>query len=210
MMQRVYGIAFAILICTSCSRTESSSIYESTTAGLRLSYNNQWVASDDLKARNVVDAAESRGLRTEGMAEAMSNVALYLVRPTSSGGISRNANIMLMLVPVPAELCSEINTESYVAEDAREYVLSLPNARLEPGSHFALHGVIGYTVSLKLQDRVATQHRYIYCANNHYAVLQSTSSDGDGERAVRDVLSTLVFTNAPNYSLKRTDQSLRD
>ena len=181
------AFAFVAIVLSGCAPRQAS--YSNPELGLALSYPADWKKIDRAMMAKGVDRVKGE-LPTEGAAEAMDFVVFGIGKPMDSG----NPNFMVMKVPVSAAECAGINQPAFEADESREYLASLPGARMASSRHVAIPGLRGYTTEFQLKDRRFLQHRYWSCRRGNAMVMQSTSSSPRAEQELRKILASVRVT----------------
>lgn len=181
----------AFLACTCAALTLSGcgpqpTTYANPELGLTLSYPADWKTIDRATMTKGVEHVKGR-LPTEGVAEAMDAIVFGIGKPMDSG----NPNLIVMKVPVSAAQCEGVNQPAFEAAESKEYLASLPGARMASPRHVSVQGLRGYSTEFRLEDRLFLQHRYWSCKGGKAMVMQSTSSSPKAEEELRKILASI-------------------
>lgn len=183
----LFACTFAALTLSGCGPQPTT--YSNPELGLTLSYPADWKTIDRATMTKGVENVKGR-LPTEGVDEAMDAVVFGIGKPMETG----NPNLMVMKVPVSAAQCEGINQPAFEAAESKEYLASLPGARMASPRHVPVQGLHGYSTEFQLKDRLFLQHRYWSCKGGNAMVMQSTSSSPRAEEELRRILASIRVT----------------
>jgi hypothetical protein len=185
------GTMFAAISTAGCDPARPES-YANPSIGLSLTYPSDWTTS--LSKEVASKGAKQVGLELDP--DELNGVFEHLVfgisKPFQAKGFSDNANLLVLAFQVDSTAeCESVERQGFQADEAKDYLTTLPKGHLVPAKHFSAPGLHGYSAEFSLKDRIVLQHRYWYCHGKQAVLMQSTTATPEAEKAIREILRTI-------------------
>lgn len=196
MKKILLALLASVLVC-SCSKQRSPQTYDNPTIGLRLNYPGSWqVMKKEILNDAIATAEDKMAISQETVditKELAPSIILTLAKPQKIGGVDRNPNINVLVIPIPKEEWKDIDLDTLIQEQIAHIKVSIPGAEVTSNS-FPLPDypdIHNYSSTIPLPDRTVTQYQYAYWRPPYFVQVAFSSSYPDDEPELKEIIRAM-------------------
>ncbi|MFO7569365.1 MAG: hypothetical protein R6W75_06165 [Smithellaceae bacterium] len=196
-MKNIVLVLFAVALICSCSQQHSPQTYENPKIGLHLTYPSTWQVMKKDTLNDAIAAAEGKLAFSQEAVDIAKELApliiLTLAKPQKIGGVGRNPNINVLLIPIPKEEWKDIDLDTLIQEQIADIKASIPGVRVTTNvlPLSAYPDIHNYSSQIPLPDRTITQYQYVYWRPPYFVQIAFGSSHPDDEAEIKEIIRSM-------------------